>query len=193
MRLHKSITADYQVVRDNFIWRDHVLRLLMTAGAIAWLKPETVMDPACGDASIVKAAHKLSPIREAYLGDISVPQISALWGHDFGFVTELWAGDALEFMAKHPKCDVVVLTEILEHVLDPNELLRRARTAGAYLVMSTPLNESPNVGNHEHLWSWDAPDIRDMLSVAGWNPIAYTEIRFSQPGFPYTFQLWVCE
>lgn len=187
--------VNYQAIRDNFVWPDHVLRLLVTAGAIAWLNPETVLDPACGDASIVKAAHKLSPIKKAFLGDISQPQIAKHWGYDFGFEAALYPTEAMELLNDLAiKVDVVVLTEILEHVEDPDAVVAAARAKGKYLVASSPINESESVGNHEHVWTWDEAGYREMLEAAGWKPKAYTEIAFPKgSGYPYTYQLWVCE
>lgn len=192
-RLRRSITADYQVVRDNFTWTDHVLRLMVTAGAVAWLKPESVIDPACGDASIVEHAHRLSPILRAELNDLSVPQIALLWGKEFGFKANLGNGDAAAFLESVDSADVVVLTEILEHVEDPDRLVALARAQGKYLVASSPINEEQDVGNHEHVWAWDQLGYRQMLEAGGWKPRAYIEIAFPTPGFPYTYQLWVCE
>lgn len=187
-RLHDRAPV-YEGVRSNYRWRDHVMRLLVTAGAIAWLDPKSILDPATGDASIIKAAHRLAPLEHAHLGDVSTAQIADLWGQDFGFRCELSAGDALEFMRRHKKHDVVVLTEILEHVEEPEELLRLAREKGNYLVASSPLNETDR-SNHEHLWSWTEAAYRQMLIDTGWRPMVYIPIQFSD--YPYTFQLWVC-
>jgi 2-polyprenyl-3-methyl-5-hydroxy-6-metoxy-1,4-benzoquinol methylase len=187
-RLRDGTSVDYQVIRDNFVWADHVLRLLATAGAVAWLKPSTVLDPACGDASIVEHAHALYPIEHAYLYDISRPQIANLkptMSHTKG---------ALDiFELQWPTVDVVILTEILEHVEEPELLVRRARDAGKYLVASSPIDESVDVNNHEHLWAWGVYGYRDMLVAEGWKPKAYTEVAFPHSGYPYTYQIWICE
>jgi 2-polyprenyl-3-methyl-5-hydroxy-6-metoxy-1,4-benzoquinol methylase len=189
-RLRQEVSADYQVVRDNTLWPDHVLRSLLTAGAVAWLKPETVCDPACGDASIVTLANRIHPIRRAYLNDISVPQITALREANLGYKVTFSAGDAGVALRRMGPADVIVLTEILEHIEDPDQLLRMARIRGRFLVASSPLNEQDN-NNHEHIWGWDKAGYGDMLRAAGWEPIAYTEV-FPRP-FYYTFQLWVCQ
>jgi hypothetical protein len=184
--------ADYQVVRDNFVWADHVLRLLATAGAVAWLAPETVMDPACGDASIVTHAYKLRPFRKAYLNDLSVPQVTLFWGTDMGYRADLTAGEALDAIEAFPPVDAMVLTEILEHVEDPDELVAAARKKARHLVVSSPIDEQPGVNNHEHVWAWDVIDYRQMLEAAGWSPVALNVISFPSSGYPYTYQLWVC-
>ena len=185
----------YQAVRDNHVWRDHELRLLTTAGAIAWLEPRSVADPACGDASIEIELLRLRNLDQLYLGDISAPQIeynqrAAELNHGRTHVTHRVC-DAIDFLDGLVFVDVVVLTEILEHVEDPESILRAARGKASHLVASSPLGEKPEHNNHEHVWSWDKDDYRAMLVSTGWRPIAYQELSFDPPF--YTFQLWVCE
>ena len=188
-RLRPALDASaYQVVRSNRTWNDHIFRTYATGAAVAWLAPRTVCDPACGDASIVNAAHSLREIEKAYLSDISAPMIAALWGTEtHGYEAALNVGPALESMRE---ADVMILTEVLEHLEDPDELLREARKYAPALVASSPLNEFEAHGNHEHVWGWDRDGYREMLVAAGWDPIAYQELSFFPPF--YTFQLWVC-
>lgn len=183
----------YQAVRDNHVWRDHELRLLTTAGAIAWLEPRTVADPACGDASIEMALLRLTNVDRLFLGDISRPQIEYISraAELTKVPTEFFAGEALAFMDTLTFVDVMVLTEILEHVEDPESILRAARGKASHLVASSPRDEVVGQNNHEHVWSWGKDDYRAMLVSTGWKPIAYQELSFDPPF--YTFQLWVCE
>ena len=192
-RLAEPLGPDgYQVVRSNFQWRDHEARLLATAAAVSWLKPSTVIDPACGDASIVTAANRLNPIDRAFLSDISQPQIDSLDAVGLPYRASLLCGDAIKVMSTLPVCDLVVLTEILEHVESPEAVLSMAYHRAGHLVASSPLNEDPGVGNHEHVWSWDKQGYREMLESVGWVPVAYQEVSFYVPGWPYAFQIWTC-
>ena len=86
--------------------------------------------------------------------------------------------------------DVIVLTEILEHLEDPDRLLSLAREHGKYLVASSPIDEVYK-GNDEHVWGWTQQQYKEMLEGSGWTPIAYQELKF----FPkaYDFQLWICK
>jgi 2-polyprenyl-3-methyl-5-hydroxy-6-metoxy-1,4-benzoquinol methylase len=182
--------AGYQVVRDNFAWPDHVLRLLVTAGVVAWLQPNSVCDPACGDASILEAAHRLRPFHKAFLSDISEPQVAALRPT---FPAVLEVSDAQTALERLPEnVDVIVLTEILEHIEDPGLLIRAARDRAKYLVASSPIDEQEGMGNHEHVWSWSRQSYADMLRAESWRPKTYTEIDFPGSGYPYTYQLWAC-
>lgn len=158
---------------------------------LAWLKPSSVADPACGDASVVRAAARLSQVERALLNDISKPQIADLWGKDLGVNNPaLSCLDAFEFMGSIGTVDAVVLTEILEHLEDPLALLKLAREHATYLVASSPINETEGQSNHEHVWSFSVPSYRNLLEEAGWTPIAYQELQFFPPF--YDFQLWVC-
>lgn len=194
VRLRQKVTAAYDGVRDNFVWTDHVLRLLVTAGAVAWLKPGTICDPACGDASILVRAWQLWPFQRAFLGDLSKAQIDLLARSPLPFPAEFYPGSHAQETLDNLEqpVDVVVLTEILEHVEDPDAVLRSAREAGKALVVSSPIDETFSVGNHEHLWAWDKAGYREMLEATGWSPVAYTEIGFPAPGFPYQYQIWTC-
>lgn len=189
-RLANQLSEDeYQVIRSNFVWSDHVARLLTTAGVVSWFSPETVCDPACGDASILEAAYRLRPFRQAILGDLSIPQMVSLRP---SFPASLHTGTAQHTLSLLPdqSIDTIVLTEILEHIEDPDSLLRAARRVGRSLVASSPIDEQAGVGNHEHVWSFTMSDYHLMLSDAGWNGVIYTTMKVF--GLPYTFQTWGC-
>lgn len=65
--------------------------------------------------------------------------------------------------------DVVVATEILEHLVDPHGLLRRAHDSGAkYLIASSPYMETAESHYGYHLWAWDEAGYQQMIEDAGW-------------------------
>lgn len=186
-RLAHRPDFDYQVQRSNFVWRDHVERLLVTGSVIAWLGPDTVCDPACGDASVLEAAYRQRPFRTAFLGDISGPNIDAL---DPSFpVASALCAPADEMLATLASpVDCIVLTEILEHLEDPDALLRLARAKGKMLVASSPCNEAADSDNAEHLWRFDIDGYAGMLIEAGWTITSLNVL--SWPNYPYQFQIW---
>lgn len=185
-RLTPRKEPDYQVQRSNFRWDTHIERLLVTGSMIAWLKPETICDPACGDGSVLEAAYRQRPFVEAYLGDISAPNIERL---DVTFPVIRARATAIgDTFLLAPHVDVVVLTEILEHLEDPDAILRLARSKGTTLVASSPLDPYPDPTNDEHLWDFDEAGYEEMIKDAGWTPTSH--IVLTWPRLPYGFQIW---
>jgi hypothetical protein len=196
LRLPPRAPVDYQVQRSNFAWADHVLRVQLTGALISWFCPDTILDPACGDASIVMSANRARPIAAARLGDISKPNCD--------YVESMEAAQYLPpqysvvcqpvevTLAEDRFYDLIVLTEILEHVEDPVALLRLARAHAKVVVASSPL--IPDTGgmddNPEHLWQFDAPGYSEMLKEAGWTPITLVPVTLIPPQFIYDFQIW---
>jgi 2-polyprenyl-3-methyl-5-hydroxy-6-metoxy-1,4-benzoquinol methylase len=167
----------------------------MTGALISWFRPDTVIDPACGDGTIVAAAHRVRPIAGAYLTDISMPNFY----HVGSTMRQYLPGQMTcackpieETLSEDRYFDLVVLTEILEHVEDPVGILRMARERAKVVVASSPLftDHMTIDRNPEHLWQFDAMGYEEMLKEGGWDPITFIPISFSNPGFEYTFQLW---
>lgn len=189
----RSTAFNYQVARDNRQWPDHVLRMTMTASLLSWLRPTTVIDPACGDASIVITAHALNPMQGAFLNDISKPNFYRI-GTELRPILpeELYVSctPIEESLMTPATFDVAVLTEILEHVENPVDILRLARARANMLIASSPvfLDDSIIDPNPEHLWQFDAAGYQEMLSEAGWTSFAFVPIHLTE--FPYDFQLW---
>lgn len=180
--------VDYQVARDNGRWPDHVARSYVTGGLLAWLKPTTVLDPACGDASIVRIAKRHWPFT-VILGDIGKANIETAKKVVPGEATFI-VGDALSLIRSGREVDVVVLTEFLEHVQDPDEHLRAARDASEWLIASSPeMRPGQRDHNPEHLWMFDTDGYREMLEETGWNVVQQTSLIFKSE---YDFGVWVC-
>jgi hypothetical protein len=187
-RLAVKAPPPYDAVRNNFRWPDHAARTLTTASLISWLQPNTVCDPACGDASILETAHRLAPIHHAYLADLSAPQIAALRP---SFPHETWVGDLHGQLDRLPVVDLILLTEVLEHLEDPDEALRHARRKGVHLIASSPIGDPEMGRNHEHLWAWDTDGYGEMLRDTGWEPIATATLTF--PSISGNSQIWVAQ
>jgi hypothetical protein len=185
-RLRAGGAFDYQGVHRSDLVRDHVHRALLTAASIAYFVPDTLCDPACGDAHIINLAYRLRPFQMAYLSDISAQAIGVLEGpypHTKGVV------DISTALSEVPQVDLVVLTETLEHMDDPDSILRIARKHAKHLIASSPLIREPRIDdNSEHLWQWDDVGYREMLEQAGWNPEMVAVFSVLPPY--YEFQLW---
>lgn len=183
---------DYRsLARHNSEFTDHVGRTLATAAAIAFTQPKTVCDPAVGDGSILDAAYALHPFQRAYVSDLSEPNIERIHGKTWP--KQAAVKDITQAIVDLPeKVDTLVLTEILEHLEDPDSVVAQARRKADVLIASSPVEEPDGISNPEHLWSFGRDGYQDMLREGGWIPFSYTEIGF--PGdwrLYYTFQIWV--
>lgn len=192
-RLFPDRSVNYtDLVRKNLNFTDHVKRTFVTGANVAFTRPETICDPAVGDGSVLEAAYKILPsYRMAYVSDLSRPNIEHL---EVSFPHKKGVGDIKHAIAMLPtRVDTIVLTEILEHLEDPDEIVALAREKADWLVASSPVEEPEDISNPEHLWSFGRDGYRDMLEHAGWNPYSYTEVGFTDPALYYTFQIWVCK
>lgn len=183
--------VDYQVERSNEQWIDHQARTLVTGALIAWQKPQSILDPACGDGSIVLASMQHHNPHRVYLNDVSIPSISRLQDRGLPPNVELGTKDIMDAITSTPHVDMMVLTETLEHLEDPDQTLALARKHASILVASSPeMREGQEDPNPEHLWQFDGHGYLQMLAEAGWRPQHKTHLAF--PGLMYDFAVWVC-
>lgn len=176
------------------VWEDHVERVAASVDLIRRYagRITTAADLSCGDGAIL---HGLAAcLDRVWLGDLNTARIG---GH-------FWTGAAVEVLppallpdslASLPEpVDLFVLSETIEHVDDPDALLRAIRKHARHLFLSTPVDEQPFVRNLEHYWSWGVADMRGMLQDTGWDPLELKlltpESTRHMPG-AYTFQLWM--
>ncbi len=169
---------------DHTKWQEHQLRVAWTIAIGAEYAREyrvdSILDPACGDGAIA-----LGIAREAGVDTVALSDFNSR--HSKRSIT---VEDTLAEYARlgQKTFDLVILTEILEHVQDPDIVLRDARLVGRHLLLSTPLNETHAHGNEEHYWAWSAEDIRDMLHATSWREPTFVYHELSCPF--YTYQLW---
>ena len=192
---------DYtNAVRSNEDWPDHRLRALVSGAMLAWMQPTSVLDVACGDASIVRYALGLpratGGIQHVYLNDISKAQIESLKvaaGFKLALIdtklSNLPVDELLQTITG--KVDVIVMTEILEHVEDPDLILRLAATKTDQLLVSSPEMRTGQIdSNPEHLWMFDGQGYETMLVEAGWRVVQKTHLTFRSE---YDFQIHVAD
>lgn len=177
------------------VWPDHVERVAASVEMISRYagRITTAADLSCGDAAILC---QVPGIREMWLGDMNGTPRSDPAGADTGAAVYLVPpGPLPDSLADLPEpVDLFVLSETLEHIDDPDALLRDLASCATYLFLSTPLEESANSGNAEHYWSWGQADIHDMLLSAGWSPLEFRSLTPRSTVHmddAYTYQLWM--
>jgi hypothetical protein len=78
--------------------------------------------------------------------------------------------------------DIVVMTEVLEHLADPHGVLQRlgARPAVKYLVCSSPWTEHPGSHDECHAWAWDMDGYRALIEQGGFRVRRHVEVGMFQ-------------
>lgn len=167
----RTNSAEYFRHRDHVPHLDnpaHQPRLRRCAQLADWLVTQhdlrSVTDLGCGDGGLLS------------LLTSNVPA----WGYD---VREASIANA------RPGCDVrhadiltdtielgdlVIATELLEHLDNPNALLRRLYAP--WLVASSPADETARRHDHTHVWAWDADGYAELVQGAGWTVAAHETI-----------------
>jgi 2-polyprenyl-3-methyl-5-hydroxy-6-metoxy-1,4-benzoquinol methylase len=71
----------------------------------------------------------------------------------------------------------VVLTEFLEHLVSPHELLWKLQFARGercrFIVASSPCNETPASFYEYHLWAWTGDSFAQMFERSGWRVLRH--------------------
>lgn len=165
----------YATPHDHTRWADHKARVAVTvqiAHALVGHVP-TAADLSCGDAATLKALG----VPTKYLGDYAPGY--PLHGPIEQTITEI------------PAVDLFVCTETLEHVDDPDLVLRAIRAKTNALILSTPVG---CWGDHnpEHYWAWSREDVEEMLTAAGFRVALYAGLDLRPGGGEYEFGIWGC-
>jgi len=180
----------YRPIRWDSVWIERP-RLWASAVALALGEPRTVCDPACGDATVVTIANQIHPIYWALLGDISPDTLNLI--PKLPFNNDRRIGDLFDTLNSLDAVDAIVLTEIVEHVEDPDALLRLAAEKATWLVASSPIVRS-GARDHtdQHMWSFDQEGYRQMLVEAGWEPKVWMTANCTDHPYADGFQIWGC-
>lgn len=166
---------------DHTQWEEHVdrvqwsiARLHMSIGVgLPSQEVQTVADLSCGDGEILNSLK--GHVRTRIYGDIVENE-----RNDF-------TGPIEDTILCVPPVDLFICTETLEHVNDPDELLRAIRAKTQYLFLTTPHTENGH-DNPEHIWEWDRDGIGEMLVAAGFTHNVSGIHRAEY----YDYQMWVC-
>lgn len=151
----------------------------ITIGRFLNPRPERVADLSCGTDEVATA---LGASVETILGDFAP-----------GFALQ---GPIEETIWHVQMVDVFVCLETLEHLDDPDMVLREIRQRARALVCSVPLSSRPEDDqNGEHYWAFDRAGAEEMLVEAGWSPRLFAEVPAAPGSVNPTYQcgIWGCE
>jgi len=180
MPTREQLDQLYATPHQHAAWGDHRIRVDVTAALAGHLFSggHTIADLSCGDAAIarrVAARHGGNLI----LGDYAP-------GYEYTGPIE----KTIRFL-RWRQAHLFICSETIEHLDDPDAVLKLIRDKAEHLILSTPDGED-NDHNPEHVWAWDAEAVEQMLKVAGFQPVVHTTLDLRPAGFTYSYQIWGC-
>jgi ubiquinone/menaquinone biosynthesis C-methylase UbiE len=174
-----TITEEFELW-GAFHQHRHEMRYALVADAVRAHLPTggAVLDIGCGSALV---AERLQDLSVTYVGlDFPAHQISFAQGSFSGRETSLrtaWArGDGERLPFADGSFDVVVMTEVIEHLLHPEnavwEVSRVLRRGGTYVMTTNNASEVPLRTPVSHLFAWVEKALGakrpDLISLRPW-------------------------
>lgn len=170
-----ELASLYAVPHDHTQWVDHQVRVAVTIEFTRRLSGRVARaaDLSCGDGAILHAIDA----GERYFGDYAP-----------GYA---YTGPIEQTIGQIPPVDLFVCCETLEHLDDPEMVLKHVCGKTRRLVTSTPVDAFTDT-NQEHYWAWSRAAVEAMLRDAGFDPAVYCELDFRACGGEYAFGVWWC-
>lgn len=125
----------------------------------------SLVDLGCGDGSLLGQIRDL-PIR--------------MWGYDAGTGNREQAtahgldvrpADLLTTPLEYG--DLIVATEVVEHLVDPHAFIRSL--PGDKLILSSPSAEDGDWHYEHHAWAWDMDGYAHLAATCGWTVVEQVE------------------
>jgi trans-aconitate methyltransferase len=164
-----------RAVSDHIHEAAHRGRLVRALADVTYLldfdqEAKTVGDFGCGNGGMLWMLKQRMP-------DIKT------WGYDISPLAVEWATEKYGVNATlvdfpndpHIKVpDIAVLTETLEHLVDPPDFLKRLKHGGVrWIVASSPMWEDDQNHYEFHLWAWDSQGFKKLFADAGYYILAH--------------------
>ncbi len=175
-----DMAATYPAPHDHRLYgRGHGERVAKTVEManrlLEWAEVRSVADLSCGNGAIV-AGLQPQPAT-VILGDYAP-------GHPV-------TGPIEHTIHDMPPVGLFVCSETLEHLDDPDAVLRNIRAKANFLVLSTPIDCWED-SNAEHLWAWSGEDVLAMIDSAGFGCYQFATVDSREYGEPYCYGIWTC-
>lgn len=131
-----------------------------------------VSDLGCGDGGLLSLLDQFGDI-EAHGYDFQ-PSNEAGW-RERGVSAELLDVFGEDIGLVVPGL-ISVMTEVLEHLADPHEVVRWIGQHSRYLVASSPWNETPASHDECHCWAWDQNGYRQLIVQGGFTILRHETV-----------------
>lgn len=140
----------------SLVWQPHVYDL---AGYLLdTFKCNTLIDVGCGN------AHKLIPYME----------VCNIIGIDYGpniqFCKDRYKGKWIEqdleesFYLEVPEDSIIICADVIEHLMDPDNILKSLVGKGKVLLISTPDRKGKGPPQRAHVREWTTGELNNYLS-----------------------------
>jgi trans-aconitate methyltransferase len=176
-RFHDADFYRDREVADHIHEPGHRERLLRALHDVLYLldidaEAATVGDFGCGNGGLLYELYRRRPDVEAWGYDLSpkaVEHARQVYGVDVSLCD--FTADAIRMPS------IAIVTETLEHLVDPEALLTKLRDGGVkWIVASVPANETAAPHYEFHLWAWDGPAFNAMFRKLGYTVIAHYSV-----------------
>lgn len=139
-----------------------IMKVLLTNPGI-----QTIADWGCGDGALLHHIKLIFPNRHVWGYDL-LPANVAHAKEFYRFDTAIAYKDFVNEIASSGH--LTILTEVLEHLIDPHGLLRRLYNDPVckWIVASSPANETLEAHYPHHNWVWDGDGFLDLFEGQGW-------------------------
>lgn len=166
----------YPKPHDHTRWNDHVARVATTITfARSTMGPihGDAADLSCGDGAVLAG---LDVEGHRYCGDFAP-------GYPI-------TGPVEQTIEQIPQVDLFVCCETLEHLDDPDAVLKAIRAKSRFMLLSTPVGAWRDT-NPEHYWAWSEVGVDEMLKAAGFTGHSYMYLDFRGADGAYAYGVWV--
>jgi 2-polyprenyl-3-methyl-5-hydroxy-6-metoxy-1,4-benzoquinol methylase len=141
---------------------------------IAQEEVKTIADFGCGNGGLMRKVKQNFPSVEIWGYDLCPANVQD--AKDKGSDVEL-VDFVLEENIKYP--EVVICTEVLEHLVDPDAFLGKLLHNGVkYVIASSPNYETPIDHEEYHLWVFQGDSYADMFTKVGYEVVKHEKSVF---------------
>ncbi len=150
-----------------------------------------VADLGCGDGGFVAELKKILPLGSDIVGFDFTPDMQNGW-RDRGVLDQCKSMTVFtsppepspinpKILADVKGADVIVMTEVLEHLARPHDVLAQIAGFGEKdIVVSSPWGENNRHHDPSHAWAWDEEGYANMIELAGFDILGSARAGFSQ-------------
>jgi hypothetical protein len=141
-------------------------------------KVSSAVDMGAGDGAVLELIEKRRPGTQTWGYEIIADSVR--YANDVRHVTVFERDVTGSEPWELAWADLVICTEMLEHLADPHAWARTMAENADWLIASSPWQETPEHHEHNHAWCWDREGYEAMLRGAGWDIQTTYLIEWSQ-------------